>query len=265
MTLATFQSAFTKALLQAEPAATGHRILDALIDQPGFAVYRNTVMKGCIDALAANFPVVARLVGDEWFRAAATIFVRCHPPEQPSLIAYGGALPAFLETFQPAAELPYLADVARLDRAWTEAHIAADDARLAATVVAELTADELANVVLVPHATARWAWFADAPILSIWRANRDPQSATSPTELEWRAEGALLTRPHGQVEAVAVEPGDCAFLDACAAGKPVVEAATSALTAAPDCNLPALLQRLLRAGAFTRIAFPGSTLDTEAT
>ena len=47
----------------------------------GIAVYRNTSIKGRIDALEANYPTVSRLVGTEWFRAAAREFVEAEPGE----------------------------------------------------------------------------------------------------------------------------------------------------------------------------------------
>ena len=93
MTLAAFQDRFVRTLLDPELPAP-----------PAFAVYRNTVIKGCIDALQGNYPTVARLVGDEWFRAAALRFVREHPPRAPMLVEYGEGFSAFLETFPPAAE-----------------------------------------------------------------------------------------------------------------------------------------------------------------
>ena len=58
--LAAFQNTFAAALLAPEPAT----VWSALARQPGFAVYRNTVMKGCIDALQANYPAVARIAGE---------------------------------------------------------------------------------------------------------------------------------------------------------------------------------------------------------
>jgi len=63
MRLADYQDAFAQALL-AEDAAVAPQ-LAYLVAQPGLADYRNTVLKGCIDAVQANFPTVARLVGDE--------------------------------------------------------------------------------------------------------------------------------------------------------------------------------------------------------
>lgn len=59
--LAAFQDAFVAALTGAPDSAAGE--VAALVGQPGFAVYRNTLAKGCVDALRANFPAVERLVG----------------------------------------------------------------------------------------------------------------------------------------------------------------------------------------------------------
>ncbi|MEO7726906.1 MAG: DNA-binding domain-containing protein, partial [Burkholderiales bacterium] len=78
VTLSRFQDAFEYALLA--PDAGPDVEVAALTAQPAFAVYRNTVMKGCIDALQANYPAVTRLVGDEWLRAAASVYVRQSPP-----------------------------------------------------------------------------------------------------------------------------------------------------------------------------------------
>jgi hypothetical protein len=71
MSLTQFQDQFAQALFSAEAGPE----IAPLACQPGFAVYRNTVMKGCIDALQANYPSVMRLVGEEWFRAAAALYV----------------------------------------------------------------------------------------------------------------------------------------------------------------------------------------------
>ncbi|MGJ4749098.1 DNA-binding domain-containing protein, partial [Leptospira sp. SA-E8] len=71
--LARFQNEFLHALYHpADASVRMHR----LSEQAGFAVYRNTVLKGCVDALEANFPTVTRLVGQDWLRAAALGYAR---------------------------------------------------------------------------------------------------------------------------------------------------------------------------------------------
>jgi hypothetical protein len=251
-----FQHAFAAALL--DPDASDSSIA-ALTAQPGFAIYRNTVIKGCIDTLQANFPAVARLVGEEWFRAAAAIHVRAEPPRSPVMLDYGVGFARFLESFEPAAELPYLPDVARLDRFWTEAHAAADAEALAPAAMA-IPLDQLQGAALRPHPAARWRRFEGQPIFTLWQRNREFAGADD-GEIEWRGEAALITRPGGAVEARLIDTGACAFLDACAAGRTLAEAALAALAVDASIDLTRLMTTLLDAGAFSRLDLPHSTIE----
>jgi hypothetical protein len=256
--LARFQDAFAHALLAratgpvaAIPPAVA--AVAALAAQPAFAVYRNTVMKGCIDALQANYPAVARLVGEEWFRAAAAIHVHEAPPTDPTLLRYGAAFADFLARFEPAAELPYLPGVARLDRFWTEAHAAPSQDALDPAAIAGLAPEALAGTVLHPHPAARWAWFADAPIYTLWSRNRNDEAPDN--NLDWQSEGALLVRPRDAVAWIALDAAGCAFLDVCAAGGTLAEAAQAALDVQGHADLTRLMSTLLEAGAFGRMNF----------
>jgi len=234
--LAAFQDGFAQALLAPQ------------VEMPAaFAVYRNTVMKGCSDALQANYPAVARLVGAEWFRAAGALFVRAHPPGAPMLALYGEGFEDFLAAFAPAAELPYLPAVARLDRFWSEAHVARDEAALEPAALAGMDFARLAALRLRPHAAARWAWF-ELPAYSIWSRQRAEES--EPGEIDWRGEGALLTRPDGAVRWTPLSRGACILLDACARGEPLGAAAEAALRADSATDLAQLMKHLLIAGAF---------------
>ena len=225
-------------------------MVERLRRQPGFAVYRNTVMKGCIDALQANFPTIERLVGEEWLRAAAGVFARGQLPSQPSLLLYGEAFPSFLAAFEPAREIPYLADVARVDRLWTEAHVAADAPVLDAATLAALPPSAMSSSALRLHPAARWAWSDDWPIHTLWSRNR-PDDADPGASMEWTGEGVLVTRPLGPVRVEAFARGGVALLDACAAGASIEGAVQCALEAQPDVDFTALVQQLLQAGAFS--------------
>lgn len=234
--LAQFQDGFARALLD-----------PALPAPPAFSVYRNTVMKGCIDALQANYPAVARLVGEEWFRAAAAIYVREHPPRVPVLLEYGGDFAAFLAAFTPAAELPYLPAVAALDRLWTESHAAADEPVLDARSLAGLDPELLGALRMRPHAAARWAWH-DLPAYTIWSRNRNEKMVVADEpDVEWRAEGVLIARSDDAVRWIELDASGCALLDACARGEPLAQAAA----AVPEATRAGLLAGLLAAGAFT--------------
>ena len=249
--LARFQDDFARMLLASDAAIPP--AMAALAAQPAFAIYRNTVMKACIDALQANYPTVTRLVGEEWLRAAAAVYVRDALPVQPMLLDYGADFADFLAQFEPAAELPYLPGVARLDRYWTEAHAAATENALDAAAATQLAAGNFFRARLQPHAATRRAWFADAPIYTIWSRNRTDCAFDG--DIDWQPEGALLTRPHDAVQWRALDRAGCAFLDACTAGGSVADAAQAALAVQADADLGHLMASLLDAGAFSRLHF----------
>jgi len=245
LSLSRFQSGFAAALFgeltSVDPA------IAKLAANPAFAIYRNGVMKSAVDALASNYPAVGRLVGAEWLRAAAYAFARNSPPRSPMLVEYGAAFADFLEDFAPAAELTYLADVARLDRMWTEAHIAASVTPLEAAALAALSEEHLADTVLDPHPAARWAWFDAMPIYTLWTRNRSTEPFDD--DIDWIAEGALLTRPGSTVKWCELDRAGCAFLDACQAGRSVVQAIEATLAIDPATDLGRLIETLTTMGA----------------
>lgn len=247
--LESFQDAFVDALYGAESSE-----MMALTRQPGFAVYRNTVLKGATDALLANFPTIERLVGADWLLAAATIHARQSPPTDARLLHYGADFPGFLERFEPAQEMPYLGDVARLDLLWTQVHCAVDEPGMELGALAHLASVDLARSHLTPRAACRWIWLTDCPAYTIWRVNRE--QVQMPEELDWQGEGALLTRKAGQVHWQPASAADCAFLEACSAHLPLGLAADKALEVDPDLNLENLIVRLMSADAFAA-ASPG--------
>ncbi|TFZ03276.1 DNA-binding domain-containing protein [Ramlibacter rhizophilus] len=246
----SFQSLFARAVR--DPAATLPPPWAALPAHPAFAVYRNTVACACIDALEANFPAVARLVGREWFRSAAALYARAHPPRTAWLHAYGDEdFGVFVQSLPSAAPLPWLADVASLDGAFRASEGAEGAAALPADGLGAMPPERLAAQRLAPHPTARWAWFEAHPAASIWRRNHPATAGSAPAEWDWQAEGLLLTRPQLKVQCTRVSRSACLLLDGCAQGLPLGAAAERVLSLRAQANdLPAALATLLAAGAF---------------
>ncbi|HVI54500.1 MAG TPA: DNA-binding domain-containing protein [Luteibacter sp.] len=238
--LARFQAGFAHAL-------HGDVATFAAANQAAFAVYRNTALRACLDALEANYPAVACLVGREWFRAAAAIYVSQSPPRDPRLSDYGDTFASFLAAFEPAGELPYLADVARLDRLWSESLVAADAVTLTAATMVTLEPDAIASLRLRVHPATR-SFTSSQPAVSIWEASRAGIAVDA--GLVWRAESAIVTRvDHG----VRIAPLDVAAVHLLAtidAGASLADAAQSTLSHSPDARIDLLLADLLQAGAF---------------
>ena len=107
--------------------------------------------------------------------------------------------------------------------------------------------------MLRPHAAARWAWFPDAPIYTIWSRNRRNEAPDE--HLAWKPEGALVVRPRDVVQWIALDAAGCAFLDACAASRTLGGAADAALEMQSNADLARLMSTLLSAGAFSGMSF----------
>lgn len=242
--LLDFQDAFVAALA-GSPSALSPWLTPGAGDA-GLAVYRNTIAKGCVDALAANFPTVLSMVGEDWFRAAAALFAREAPPPSAALLDYGEAFPAWLERFPPAGDLPYLAGIAHLDRLWTEALFAAEAPVLTAEALASLPPEALAATPLTLHPSVRFAAF-EAGLPSLWIAARDRREDL---DLSGTPETLLLARRDGSVAARVVGAAETEFLRACRAGLTSAEAAERALSADPDVSLAPLFAALIAQGAF---------------
>ncbi|MFZ0267659.1 putative DNA-binding domain-containing protein [Caulobacter sp.] len=245
--LGQFQDAFATALAQRTSAPITAWLPDGEAEAAGLAVYRNTIAKGCVDALAANFPTVASLVGDDWFRAAAAQFAREHPPTGAALLAYGEAFADWLERFPPAGDLPYLPAMARLDRMWTTALFAPEAEPLRAEAFA-LAPDVLAAARPRLHPSLAFARF-DSGLPGLWLAAREPE----PGEIELidDPQAVLIVRPGDAVHCRLLDPAGFAFLAAARDGASLGEAITAAGEAAPTADLATLFAALIADGVFS--------------
>lgn len=214
-----------------------------------FAVYRNNVMHSLTEALGRRFPVVARLVGDEFFRAMAQVFIARHPPASPVLLHWGEAFPGFLAGFPPVAGLPYLPDVARIERARGLAYHAADAAPLSpAEVAGAAISPEDLRLGLHPSVSLV---ASDWPAASIWAAN---QPGADPAAMRASGpEAALILRdPALEVPVRALRPGDAALVAALLEGQALGPAAARAQGTEPGHDPAAILGFLMQSGAIIR-------------
>ncbi|MGX1097384.1 HvfC/BufC N-terminal domain-containing protein [Amorphus sp. MBR-141] len=246
-TLCETQRAFGAALLDPDaPVPAGVGAPGGRPDARRFAVYRNNVMVGLIDALCARFPVCARLVGTEFFRAMARVFVDAHKPRSPLLMAYGDDFPDFIKGFEPAAAVPYLADVARLEVAFSQAFHAAEAVALHAAVLGPLSAERLAGLRLVVHPSVRLVRSA-FPVASIWMAHQQDGAVEGPDD--WRPEDVMVIRPDAEVLMHRLPHGGFAFLGRLRNGGSVIEAAAAGYREAPDFDVGGTLLALFTLGA----------------
>lgn len=243
------QSDFTKAIFDA-----GLSVPVGLVNPDGapatkrFSVYRNNVAVSLSEALEVTFPVIRTLVGDEFFKAMAGVFLRQHAPSSPVLMYYGAEMPAFLEGFQPVEHLGYLPDVARVELALCRSYHAADTPPIDPQALQQIAPDALtaAGLQLAPSVhLIRSSW----PAASLFHANSTPNAPTPVMQ----AEDVLITRPEFDPQVIALPAGGGAFVNALLIGTPLGEALQAATTSSGDFDFTAVLGLLLSGGAITNI------------
>lgn len=240
------QTAFRMALLDADKPAP-HGLIDPQGRPAGkrFAVYRNNVAVGLTAALETGFPVLRKLLGDEFFAGMAGVFLRAHPPTSRMMMQYGLEMPAFLSSFPPVAHLPYLSDVARLELALRQSYHAADNNSVAASTLATMPPDRLmtARLHFGPSVSVlRSPW----PIHAIWHAN----TATDAPAPVMRAEDVLILRPEFDPIPHLLLPGAADFITALMAGQTIGMAAE---IAGENHDLSASFGLLLSGGAIIKV------------
>lgn len=245
--------AFAKPLLNPElPAPVGLKAWNDSGPAARYAVYRNNVVISLIDALADTFPVVRQLVGEDFFHAMAREHTRKHPPTSPVLAFYGQDFPDFIAHFEPAACLPYLADIARLEWAYVCAFHAADAQGVPTQELAELLRQpERLALTGLRFAPAVRLIRSNHAVVSIWQAHQLDGNLTG-VDLT-RAEAALVVRPELTVQIVPLSAGAADFLSALMAGQGLATAYEQC-AASGDVDVAAIFSLLLQTRALAALS-----------
>jgi Putative DNA-binding domain len=215
-----------------------------------YNVYRNNVTVSLINALAATYPAVQRITGVEFFRAMARFHIRATPPTSPLLFEYGRDFPAFIETYEHAQDMPWLADTARIERAWLDAYHAADVPPLSRDALAAVPSDRLGDLTFTAHPAARIVRSA-YPAVAIFAMNR-VEGPITPLRSN-AAEDALITRPDMEVTVRLLPSGGAGFLKTLIDGGTLGAAAAAAFAETTCFDLPANIAGMIDAGVFTTI------------
>ena len=254
--LEDLQRSFTAAVFDAQaeiPAMLTRK--SGGVPRRRFAVYRNNIYASLIEALEGRFPVVARLVGDEFFGAMAAVYIERNLPKSPVLLLYGAEFPAFIADFPPAAGLPYLADVAALEWAWHEAYHAEDAKPLPLAALADAASDA-AQAVLTLHPSLRLA-SSPHPVLTIWERHR-AGGELGAVVFDGKGEDALIVRPNLDVQVRRLLPGAVPFIGALGQGRSLLQACELAARQAGGFDLQANLAGLMASGAIVAIGPKGA-------
>lgn len=252
------QRQFAAALLPADPTVPAAlRAWNGSDPGRRFDVHRNNVMASLVRALEDGFPVTCQLVGAEFYRAMARDYVRAQPPSSPVLLDHGAGFAEFIAGFTPAAAVPFLADMARLERARVEAFHAADAAPLGTQDFAPwlATPERLMQCRVALHPSLRLLRGMHG-VLALWAAHQ-PDGEGLDVALDAASgdgrEDLLVLRPELEVTARRLAPGLGELLSALAGDARLGEALQRA-AADPAFELDAALAVLVHGGATVALA-----------
>jgi len=252
-TLAQRQEDFARALLDPVcPVPQGLVGPDGKPSVKRFNVYRNNVAAGLTATLKDAFPAVARIVGDEFFAAMARVYVTTNPPSSPIMLDYGEGFANFIGEFEPASRtVPYLRDVARLERAWLEAYHSSEARALCAESLVTFSAADLMNLRVTLHPSLRVVR-SEFPVLTLWRTNI---AGAVPIWVDLNAGGqeVLINRPGADVELRPLPPGGAAFIEALGEGLCLLDSMRCALVVDDRFDLAVNLAGFVDAGALVKL------------
>jgi len=116
--LASLQAMMKAAILKQDHKSNELELVIAgrgLMPDARLNIHRNTLRLGLIDCLMQRYPACRAFVGDDFWRAVARSYVVAHPPHSACLNEYGDGMADYLSSFTPVRDLPYLADLAKLE------------------------------------------------------------------------------------------------------------------------------------------------------
>ena len=239
--LAAGQQAFATALL--DTAATLPSFTGEVVSER-FALYRGNLSATWRRTLGHAYPVVLALVGEQFFAGLARAYGRQYPSDSADLNHFGASFADFLSSFPPAAELPYLPDMARLEWAVHLAHYAADAQTLAPEALVALHPDQLEARRFALHpACALLA--SNWQVAALWQAHQEGEGqGMFPHEMQV-ASCALVCRPRWKAQVLVVDAAAHAALLVLQQGQTFGAALDAAFERDPAFDLAAHLRQWL--------------------
>ena len=244
--LLRLQRTFAAGLLEGKAKGTSPDMLR--VDALGFGVHARNARVSLRVAVENVYPVTRRLVGADFFTAMAERFVASHPPNRGWLSAYGADFADFVAQYRPAADLGYLADVARIEWARVRAANAPDAPGLDLIALARMEPEALEELPLSLHVAASLV-YSPFPAFDIWRAhqhNGGEDEQLAQIDLGIGPQTTLVSRPGAlEVGVALLGPGNAAFLRTLARPSPFGAAYRAAASEEADYDLASRLGDLI--------------------
>ena len=140
-------------------------------------VYQNNFKLSLTSNLKAVYPVIEKLVGEQFFNYACNEFIKKFPSEQGNLHEYGSEFSDFLSEFEPAKSLEYLPDMAQFEWAYHQVFHEAGAGKLDLQSLQDVDEALYSQIEFKLHPATRLI-YSRYPLLQIWQANQSEEPET---------------------------------------------------------------------------------------
>jgi hypothetical protein len=220
-------------------------------------IYANMYFYRLLDVLREDFPATLAVLGDDHFHNLVTGYLLEFPATEPSIMYAGRYLAAFLHDHPFAEQLPFLAELATLERTLIEIFHAVNAISLDAAAMNAIPPLEWPRLMMRRHPASRIVeldWRVDQLLRTVERGEPWCMPQREPVKiLVWRRDAQVFYRALelDELQALTFAEGGASFAAICEA----VAAASSDPT--PAARINRLLGVWLAHGLLTRDA-PGA-------
>ena len=192
--LRELQLSFVEAILDEKNAKVAEELnaLNSTVENR-LAIYRNNTFSNLINTLRAVYPIVEKIVGAVFFKHAAKEFSKKHFSLSGDLNDYGEGFAEFLKEYEPAKDLPYLADTAHMEWALEKAYYAPECAVLSVESLGTIAPDDYENLrfILSPAVSLLYSPY---PLKKIWEVHQRDYEGDGHVDLDEGEVHLLITR-----------------------------------------------------------------------
>lgn len=199
-----------------------------------FVIYQNNYMATLTRVLADLYPLIVKLVGDDFFSYTAKEYIKLYPARTPTLNDYGEYFSHFLAHFQPVKDLVYLSEVAKFEWICHVIYYASEHEKLDKTMLEKIPAEKYdqLHLILNPASQVIKFYFPILQIIELCEKNSNESVA-----LEEEGINLLIIRRSLEIFLVPLSEAEFVFLQALGSGKVLKDALQDALTVNSNFNL----------------------------
>lgn len=219
----------------AEAVCSGNLQIETVLPIQNLRIYQNNILKHLLKALQTTYPLIVKLVGEDFFQICAKEYIKQYPSRSGDLNDYGEYFSDFLVKYDPVKDLIYLAEVAQFEWICHLLLTAAQPPALDIDVLNKISPENYEQIRFVLHPASKIVKFYHPILRIIELCQKD--IGDDVVELGDEGVNLLMIRRDLDISLIPLSEGDYIFLTSLAEGQSVAAALETTLQADPTFEL----------------------------